>query len=38
MTKRSPDDAFLDVVAHELRTPVTTIYAAAYVLAGDRLA
>ena len=38
MTRRSPDDAFLDVVAHELRTPVTTIYAAAYVLAGDRLA
>ena len=37
MTRRSPDDAFLDVVAHELRTPVTTIYAAAYVLAGDHL-
>ena len=37
MTTRSPDDAFLDVVAHELRTPVTSIYAAAYVLARDRL-
>jgi two-component system sensor histidine kinase KdpD len=37
MTRRSPDDAFLEVVAHELRTPVTTIYAAAYVLARDRL-
>ena len=37
MTSRSPDDAFLDVVAHELRTPVTSIYAAAYVLARNRL-
>jgi K+-sensing histidine kinase KdpD len=37
MTSRSPDDAFLDVVAHELRTPVTSIYAAAYVLVRDRL-
>ncbi len=37
MTSHSPDDAFLDVVAHELRTPVTSIYAAAYVLARDRL-
>ena len=37
MSDRSADDAFLDVVAHELRTPVTTIYAAAYVLAADRL-
>src|SRR6185436_9306341 len=37
MTTRSPDDAFLDIVAHELRTPVTSIYAAAYVLARDRL-
>lgn len=37
MTRRTPDDAFLEVVAHELRTPVTSIYAAAYVLARDRL-
>lgn len=37
MTTRSADDAFLEVVAHELRTPVTSIYAAAYVLARDRL-
>jgi K+-sensing histidine kinase KdpD len=36
-TSRTPDDAFLEVVAHELRTPVTSIYAAAYVLARDRL-
>ena len=37
MTSPLPDDAFLDVVAHELRTPVTSIYAAAFVLARDRL-
>lgn len=37
MKSRSADDAFLEVIAHELRTPVTTIYAAAYVLADDRL-
>ncbi len=37
MESRSTDDAFLETVAHELRTPVTTIYAAAYVLAEARL-
>ena len=37
MGARTPDDSFLEVIAHELRTPVTTIYAAAYVLAADRL-
>jgi K+-sensing histidine kinase KdpD len=31
------DDPFLEVVAHELRTPVTTIYAASAVIAANHL-
>jgi K+-sensing histidine kinase KdpD len=31
------DEPFLEVVAHELRTPVTTIYAAAAVIAANHL-
>ena len=33
-----PTEAFLDILSHELRTPVTTIYAGAQILATRELA